>query len=51
LAAITRAFSISPQSINRTPARAQGDRTTRTTSHRIAHDSHSQIVGYCVHAN
>jgi len=51
LASVTRAFSISPESISRTPARTQGDRTARTTSHRIAQDSHSQIVGCCVHAN
>jgi hypothetical protein len=50
LASVTRASSISPHSISRTPARTQGDRTARTTSHRIAQDSHSQIVGCCVHA-
>jgi hypothetical protein len=49
-ASVTRAFSISPQSISRTPARIQGDLTARITSHRIAQDSHSQIVGCCVHA-
>jgi hypothetical protein len=51
LAWVTRAFSISPQSISRTPALAQCDRTARSTSHRIAQDSHSQIAGCCVHAN
>jgi hypothetical protein len=51
LAFVTRAFRISPQSISRAPARTQDDRTVRTASHRIAHDSNSQIVGYCVHAN
>jgi hypothetical protein len=51
LASVTRAFRISPQSISRAPARTQGDRMPRTMSHRIAHDSNSQIVGYCVHAN
>jgi hypothetical protein len=51
LASITRVLSVSPQSISRTPARTQGDRITRTTNHRIAQDSHSQITGCCVHAN
>jgi hypothetical protein len=51
LASVTRAFSISPQSISRTPARTQGDRTARTTSQRIAQDSHNQIAGCCVHAS
>ena len=51
LASVTRAFSISPESISRTPIRTQGDRTVRTTSHRIAQDSQSQTAGCCVHAN
>jgi len=50
-ASVTRAFRTNPQSISKTPIRTQGDRTARITSHRIAHDSHSQIAGYCVHAN
>ncbi len=50
LASVTRAFSASPHSMSRTPARTQGDRTVRTASQRIAQDSHSQIVGCCVHA-
>jgi len=51
LASVTRAFRISPESISKAPARTQGDRTARITSHRIAQHSHSQIVGCCVHAN
>lgn len=34
-----------------TPVRTTGDRTARNTSHRIAHDAHSQIAGCSVHAN
>jgi hypothetical protein len=49
-ASVTRAFSISPESINRTPTLTHDDRTVRTTSQRIAQDSHSQIVGCCAHA-
>jgi hypothetical protein len=51
LASVTRAFSISPQRISRTPVRTQGERTARNTSHRIAQHSHSQIAGCCVHTN
>jgi hypothetical protein len=49
-ASVTRAFGISPESINKTPILTQYDRTARTTSQRIAQDSHSQIVGCCAHA-
>jgi hypothetical protein len=51
LMSVTRAFIPSPQSISRTPVRTKGDRTARNTSHRIAHDSQSQIAGYSIHAN
>jgi hypothetical protein len=51
LASVTSAFIPSPHSISRTPVRTKADRTERTTSHRIAQHSHSQIAGCCVHAN
>jgi hypothetical protein len=51
LVSVTRAFIPSPQSISRTPVRTRGDRTARSTSHRIAQDSHSQIAGCSIHAN
>jgi hypothetical protein len=51
LAAVTSPFSMSPQSTSRTPARTHPDRTARITSQRIAQASHSQIAGYCAHAN
>jgi hypothetical protein len=50
LVSITRAFIPSPQSISRTPTRTTRDRTARNTSHRIAHDAHSQIAGCSIHA-
>ncbi|MGC2183796.1 MAG: hypothetical protein WA637_10980, partial [Terriglobales bacterium] len=50
-ASVTNAFMPSPQIISRTPARAQGDRTERITSQRIAQHSQSQTAGYCVQAN
>ena len=43
LASVTTAFSISPESINKTPTLTHDDRTARTTSQRIAQDSHSQM--------
>jgi hypothetical protein len=49
-ASVTRAFNISPDNMNKTPILTHEDRTARTTSHKIAHDSHNQIVGCCAHA-
>jgi len=36
--------------MNKTPMRTHRDRTVRSTSHKIAHASQSQIVGCNVHA-
>ena len=49
-APVTKPFSINPESISKTPARTQRDSTARRTSHKIAQDSQSQIVGCSVHA-
>src|SRR5215472_10466356 len=51
LAVVTKVFKVNPLSMSKAPVRAHRDRTVRRTSHRIAHDSQSQIVGYCIHAN
>jgi hypothetical protein len=50
LASVTTAFNISPKSMRRTPTRTKDERIARSTSQRIAHDSHSQTAGNCVQA-
>jgi hypothetical protein len=50
LASVTTAFNISPKSMRRTPTRTKDERIARSTSQRIAQDSHSQTAGNCVQA-